>query len=268
MSASLQPATFAGIVEMFHRISGIRLATSKQALVYGRLQRLALEAGEGDVQRYAERILRGQVSQHELVRVVDHLTTNETYFFREPKHFEDLQRRAAQAKGSEFRVWSGASSSGEEAYSICMVLADTLGLQAEWQVWGTDLSTTMVKAARKGLYALDRAENIAPERLRRYCRRGQGPYEGQLLLVPELRQRTQFQCANLMERLPDDLPLFDVIFLRNVLIYFDADAKRHIVRNVLQRLKPDGVLYSGHAESLGGLELPIRALQPAMYAHA
>ena len=267
MSAALQPATFAGIVELFHRISGIRLAASKQALVYGRLQRLALEAGEPSVQRYAERILKGLVSKEELVRVVDRLTTNETYFFREPKHFEDLQRRAEQADGEGFRVWSAASSSGEEAYSICMVLADTLGLQADWQVWGTDLSTAMVQAARQGLYPLDRAENIDPERLRRYCRRGQGAYDGQLLVAAELRKRTHFQSANLMERLPENLPLFDVIFLRNVLIYFDAEAKKQIVRSVLQRLKPDGVLYSGHAESLGGLELPIRTLQPAIYAH-
>jgi chemotaxis protein methyltransferase CheR len=148
-----------------------------------------------------------------------------------------------------------------------MVLADTLGLQADWQVWGTDLSTAMVQAARQGLYPLDRAENIDPERLRRYCRRGQGAYDGQLLVSRELRQHAQFQSANLMERLPENLPLFDVIFLPNVLIYFDTEAKKQIVRSVLQRLKPDGVLYSGHAESLGGLELPIRTLQPAIYAH-
>ncbi|MBN8503773.1 MAG: protein-glutamate O-methyltransferase CheR [Burkholderiales bacterium] len=267
MSTSLQPSTFAGIVALFHRISGIQLAASKQALVYGRLQRLALEAGEPSVQRYAESILKGQVSKAEMVRVVDRLTTNETYFFREPKHFEDLERRADQAGDDGFKVWSAASSSGEEAYSICMVLADTLGMKADWEVWGSDLSTAMVQAARQGLYPLDRAENIGPERLRRYCRRGQGPYDGQLLVARELRQRTQFLSANLMERLPENLPQFDVIFLRNVLIYFDADAKKKIVRSVLQHLKPEGVLYSGHAESLGGLDLPIRTLQPAIYAH-
>lgn len=268
MSQSLLPETFAGIVELFHRISGIRLAAGKQALVYGRLQKLALEAGEASVQRYAERILHGRVSQAELVRVVDRLTTNETYFFREPQHFEDLRRRAAEPTAGGLKVWSAASSSGEEAYSIAMVLADGLGFEADWQIWGTDLSTAMVEAARTALYPLERAQNVSADYLRRFCRKGQGAYDGQLLISRELRDRIQFLSANLMETLPTALPRFDVIFLRNVLIYFDADAKRKIVLRVLERLQPEGVLYTGHAESLGGLDLPLRALAPAQYAHA
>jgi chemotaxis protein methyltransferase CheR len=266
----LQPKTFHAIAELFHRVSGIRLVESKQALVYGRLQKLALEAGQSDVERYAQRVISGQVTQREMVQVIDRLTTNETYFFREPQHFEDLRRRAlAEPSGNrEFLVWSGASSSGEEAYSIAMLLASVLGLDKAWKIFGTDLSTAMIETAQAAVYPLERARNVSPEYLKRYCRRGHGPYEGHLLVSTELRERTRFLSANLTQPLPKELPAFDVIFLRNVLIYFDGPAKRDIVARVIDRLKPGGVLYTGHAESLTGLDLPLRALAPAVYEHA
>ncbi|MBB5205671.1 chemotaxis protein methyltransferase CheR [Inhella inkyongensis] len=267
--AQLQAATFAAITELFHRVSGIRLVESKQALVYGRLQKLALDHGQGaDVEAFAQRLVRGQVSEALMVDLVDRLTTNETYFFREPQHFDDLRQRAQGAKSArEFLVWSGASSSGEEAYSIAMLLADCLGLNHPWSIWGTDLSTAMVESARQGLYSMERARNVPADYLRRFCLKGTQRYEGQLLMARELRAKTQFLGANLMQPLPGNLPAFDVIFLRNVLIYFDATAKAAIVRRVIEKLKPDGVLYTGHAESLTGLNLPLQAVAPAIYRH-
>ncbi|MBH9552156.1 CheR family methyltransferase [Inhella gelatinilytica] len=266
----LQPSTFRAITELFHRISGIRLVEAKQALVYGRLQKLALDEGQGqDVEAFAQRLIKGQVPDRLMVELVNRLTTNETYFFREPQHFEDLRKRAEAAKSSkEFVLWSAASSSGEEAYSIAMLLADCLGLKHPWSIYGTDLSTNMVEAARQALYPLERGRNIPTEYLKRYCRKGGGPYEGQFLMNAELRARAQFMGANLMQPLPKELPQFDIIFLRNVLIYFDAAAKADIVKRVIGRLKPQGVLYTGHAESLTGLGLPLRALAPAVYCHA
>jgi chemotaxis protein methyltransferase CheR len=143
-----------------------------------------------------------------------------------------------------------------------------LGLQQPWSIWGTDLSTAMVAQCRQGLYPLERARNVSPDYLRRFCKKGGGPYEGQLLIARELRERCRFLPANLMQALPPELPEFDVIFLRNVLIYFDAPAKRQIVLRVIEKLKRGGVLYTGHAESLSGLDLPLRALAPAVYEAA
>lgn len=257
---------FRAVTELFHEVAGIRLGDNKQALVAGRLQKLAQEAGEPDVDHYVDKVVRGLAPADELVRVIDRLTTNETYFFREPQHFEDLAERAAQAPRGEFTVWSAASSSGEEAYSVAMVLAERLG-KAPWRVIGTDLSTAMVASAQRALYPLDRARLMPEAYLKRHCLRGQGEYAGQLLIARELRERVSFQTANLMQALPA-LPAFDVIFLRNVLIYFDAPAKAQIVRNVLTRMKPDGVLYTGHAESISGLGLPLRALAPAIHVRA
>jgi chemotaxis protein methyltransferase CheR len=264
---NLSSKAFDSVTQLFFSVSGIRLGANKQALVAGRLQKLAQEAGEPDVDAYVDKVVRGHAPAEEMVRVIDRLTTNETYFFREPQHFNDLAARLERApKGEEFLVWSGASSSGEEAYSAAMLMADKLGKSA-WKIIGTDLSTAMVESAQRGLYTMERARMVPPDYLKRFCLKGSGPHAGELLMARELRERVRFQQANLMQPLPA-LPLFDVIFLRNVLIYFENDAKAQIVRRVLTQLKPDGVLYTGHAESLSTLALPVRALATAIHGHA
>jgi len=264
---ALSAQAFQSVTRLFHDVSGIRLGDNKQALVVGRLQRLAQESGEDNLDRYVERLVRGEASAEEMTRVVDRLTTNETYFFREPQHYNHLAARLqSQPAGQEFVVWSAACSSGEEAYSAAMLMDDMLG-QAPWQIIGTDLSTSVVDSARRGLFTLERARMVPPDYLKRYCLKGHGPHDGQLLVARELRERVRFLCANLMQALPQ-LPMFDVIFLRNVLIYFDNDAKGAIVRRVLKQLKPDGVLYTGHAESLSTLNLPVRTIATAIHGHA
>jgi chemotaxis protein methyltransferase CheR len=267
--SALSGKAFLAVTKLFHSVSGIHLNESKHALVTGRLQKLAQEAGESDLDAYVERLVRGNAPAAEMTRVIDRLTTNETYFFREPQHFNDLAERLGEHANSgkgEFTVWSAASSSGEEAYSVAMLMTDRLG-ESPWQVIGTDLSSAMVDSARKALYSLDRARMVPPDYLRRFCLKGQGAHEGQVLVTKAVRERVRFQTANLMLDLPQ-LPQFDVIFLRNVLIYFDNDAKSQIVRRVLTQLKPGGVLYTGHAESLSTLNLPVRALATAIHAHA
>ncbi len=243
---ALSSKAFEAVTRLFHEVSGIKLGEGKQALVTGRLQRLAAEAGEPDVETYVDKLLRGGAPAQEMTRLIDRLTTNETYFFREPQHYNDLAERLQRvAPGQEFNVWSAASSSGEEAYSAAMLLSDLLGAPGEraaWRIVGTDLSTAVVESARRGLYTMERARMVPPDYLKRFCLKGQGPATGQVLMGRELRARVQFEAANLMQPLPAALPMFDVIFLRNVLIYFDNDAKAAIVRRVLGRLKPDGVL--------------------------
>jgi chemotaxis protein methyltransferase CheR len=268
----LSNKAFAAVTQLFERVSGIKLNESKHALVTGRLQRLATEAGESDLETYVDKLLRGGAPAQELTRLIDRLTTNETYFFREPQHFNDLADRLAEVPpGQEFKVWSAASSSGEEAYSAAMLMSDLLGSNGEsapWQIIGTDLSTAMVDSARRGLYPTERARMVPPEYLKRFCLKGQGAQTGQVLMTRELRARVKFEPANLTQPMPDWLPKFDVIFLRNVLIYFDDPAKTEIVRRVLGQLKPDGVLYTGHAESLSNLGLPVRLLTTAVHGHA
>jgi chemotaxis protein methyltransferase CheR len=267
--STLSNKAFGKITALFHDVSGIRLGDNKFALVTGRLQRLAQESGESDLDAYVERLVKGNAPAAEMTRVIDRLTTNETYFFREPQHFNDMAERLrghVQSGGRDFVVWSAASSSGEEAYSAAMLMADELG-DTPWKVIGTDLSTAMVESARRALFTLDRARMVPPAYLKRFCLKGQGDHAGQILVSKELRERVQFTAANLMQPLPQ-LPQFDIIFLRNVLIYFDNEAKSQIVRRVLTQLKPGGVLYTGHAESLSTLNLPVRPLATAIHVHA
>ena len=178
-----------------------------------------------------------------MTRLIDRLTTNKTYFFRTPQHYNHLAERLQQCKpGQPFAVWSAASSSGEEAYSAAMLLADKLGLVAErpaWTIIGTDLSSAMVDSARRGLYTMECARLVPPDYLKRYCLKGQGEQTGQVLMSRDLRARVQFEQANLIQPLPEALPLFDLIslfdliFLRNMLIYLDNPAKASLVRRVL-----------------------------------
>ena len=154
----LSPQRFEAVTQLFFDVSGIRLGEHKRPLVVSRLQKLAQEKGCATLDQYVDVLLQ-QADPLEVVKVVDKLTTNETYFFREPQHFDFLAQLLTQGRpaSGDFRVWSAASSSGEEAYSIAMLLADKLGLRG-WEVMGTDLSTQMVDSARRALYTLERAQ--------------------------------------------------------------------------------------------------------------
>jgi chemotaxis protein methyltransferase CheR len=267
MAQTLSSTSFQAIAGFFENASGIKLLPSKAALVQGRLQRLASDAGFNDLDTYVSKVVRGEVPASEVTKVVDRLTTNETYFYREPEHFKRLRQKLNQmGRSKEVLVWSAASSSGEEAYSAAMLMAEVLG-DAPWRVYGTDLSSAMVKAAQRGLYSTERAANVPEAYLKKYCLKGTGEHQGQILMTAKLRSRVEFLEGNLMKDLPD-LPMFDVIFLRNVLIYFENEGKSAIVRRVLTRLKDDGELYTGHAESLANLGLPIRTLTSAVHGHA
>ena len=210
----LSQRSFDAVTDLFHSVSGIRLGEAKRALVAGRLQKLAQARGVPNLDDYVAQLVRTD-DPIEVARVVDKLTTNETYFFREPAHFDHLSDWLAnRPSGRALRIWSAASSSGEEAYSIAMLLADRIGLQG-WEIVGTDLSSTVVESAQRGLYPLERAQKVPKELLKRWCLRGQGEYEGQLLIARDLRERIHFRPGNLTQPMPE-LGLFDIIFLRNV----------------------------------------------------
>jgi chemotaxis protein methyltransferase CheR len=262
---TISTASFTAITDAFHRTSGIRLTEAKRQLVIGRLQKLARERGLASLDQYVDEVVHGSDAE-ELTRVVDKLTTNETYFFREPGHFQFLNELLNQGRfgqQQELRIWSAASSSGEEAYSIAMLLADKLGLRG-WQVVGSDLSTAMVQAAQRALYPMDRTTHIPRDYLRRFCLRGEGQHAGQLLVKRELRERVQFRTGNLMHE-PEGLGSFDIVFLRNVLIYFDPPSKAEIVDRVCRHIRPGGYLFTGHAESLNNPRVGLRMLRPAIY---
>jgi chemotaxis protein methyltransferase CheR len=260
----ISDAEFAQFQRFIYESAGIALAAGKRALVCGRLAKRLHACQLKSYGEYLDLLMSGE-SPAELQTAVDLLTTNETYFFREPKHFEFLKEllRDRRRTGAGFRVWSAAASTGEEAYSVAMVLADRLS-GGVWEVIGSDISTRVLARARTGHYPLGRLSNIPRGYLHRFCLKGTGPQEGTLLVERSIRSRVQFLQANLNARLPR-LGRFDVIFLRNVLIYFGLETKRKVVARVLDVLKPGGWLFIGHSESLIDVSNDVEMVAPAIY---
>ena len=262
--ASLTEQEFAQFQRFIFDAAGISLASSKQALVSGRL---AARLSACRVASYSEylRLLRSGRAPAELQRAVDLLTTNETFFFREPEHFALLKRRVvARAHGpGAFRVWSAAASSGEEAYSAAMVLEDCLP-GGPWEVVGTDVSVRVLERARAGIYPLARLSHVPKGYLRRFCLKGVGERAGTLLITQRLREKVSFHHGNLNGQLPK-LGLFDLVFLRNVLIYFNFETQAGVVERVLASLKPGGLLLIGHSENLPEAIPGVKPLAPSVF---
>ena len=255
---------FRYLTALLHEHTGIRLAAGKEALVAGRLDKRIRQLGLLDYGEYVG-LLRSSHDEVELHQLINLLTTNETYFFREEQHFEYLERVIAPAwrQNRPFRLWSAASSTGEEAYTAAMVLAEALPA-AGWQIVGSDISTRVVDAARRALYPIEAADRIPPPLLRKYCLRGCDEFEGLLTISRELRARVEFHCLNLMEDFRR-LGQFDVILLRNVMIYFDTDTKRGLIARLQEALQPGGHLIIGSSETLNAIPSDLRMIQPSVY---
>lgn len=235
----------------------------KKALICGRLGKRLQHHG---LRTYGEyfALIHSEEGVAERQICIDLLTTNETYFFREPKHFEWLQQHLQQLPDSTqpLRVWSAASSSGEEAYSLAMTLAE-YGEQP-WEVLGTDISTRMIERASTGHYSMVRARQVPMAYLKKYCLRGTGSQEGTMLINKALRSQVTFMPMNLNEELPT-LGQFDVIFLRNVMIYFSTATKQAVVDRLVRQLRPGGYLCIGYSESLNDLQHDLQLQAPAIF---
>jgi chemotaxis protein methyltransferase CheR len=266
---SLEPirisdAEFAKVRAFALDMAGISLSPAKKTLVVSRWSKRLAHHGLSSFGEYLKLLQDGR-SGDELQISLDLLTTNETYFFREPKHFDFMRDRVLPGSkaGGPFRVWSAACSSGEEPYSIAMQLAAELS-HSNWEVLGTDISMRVLQRARMGLYDTTRIEGIPPDYLRRFCLKGIGPYANKLLIDQALRQRLRFERVNLTETLPN-FGQFDVIFLRNVMIYFDLDTKAKVVGRLLPYLKPGGYFLIGHCDTLHGIDHDLEPLGIAIY---
>lgn len=259
---------FGHFQRFIYEAAGITLSSAKKALVCGRLAKRLKACQVGNYGEYFALLRSGQAGD-EVQHAVDLLTTNETYFFREVRHFELLREvaLASRARAQAFRVWSAASSTGEEAYSMAMVLADGLGIgpgDAPWEIMGSDISQRVLERARVGHYPLERTQHIPPTYLKRFCLKGMGAQAGTLLIDRSLRSRVKFMQINLNTALPRLAP-FDVIFLRNVMIYFNGDTKREVVARLLASLKPGGYFCIGHSESLNDITNALQQVAPSIY---
>jgi len=261
----LKKTEYSAIRDFIYKEAGIDLGESKQVLVSSRLNKRLRFHKLTSFKSYIELIFK-QGYEQERQMAIDLLTTNETYFFREPEHFAFLKKQVLphHEKSSSFRVWSAASSSGEEAYTLAMILDDYFGQKIPWKVFGSDVSNTILEKAIKGLYPIMRIDGIPKPFLKKYCLKGKDEFDGFLRVNESIRNKCSFKKINLIKALPN-VGKFDVIFLRNVLIYFDDKTKQDIVRRLLDCLKKGGHLFIGHSESLKGMNLGLKLLAPTTY---
>jgi chemotaxis protein methyltransferase CheR len=274
VARSLSEKEFLGFQKLVYQEAGIWLSPAKQSLLVGRLSRRLRELGERSFFSYLGRV-RGDEAERR--RMLEALCTHETHFFREPQHFAFLEREVlpewrargdtGSGQGRRVRVWSAGCSSGEEPFSLAMSLSHHLPPSEGWQleILATDLSSRILDKARQALWPVEKAAEIPPAYLRAYMLRGVGSQEGKMKAGPELRERVRFQQLNLNDSTASPGPRFDLIFCRNVLIYFDAASKARAVERLLSSLAPQGYLFLGHAESLTGLTGRVITVKPTVY---
>lgn len=239
---------FERVRRLIYNRAGISLAPSKEDMVYGRLVRRLRQHGLSSFHQYLDLLERSDDAEWQAF--TNALTTNLTAFFREPHHFDALRQLFGQLNRSPLRLWSAASSTGEEPYSMAMTAVEHFGtMDAPVKILATDIDTQVLDTARQGVYPLERVEKLPPERLRRFFQRGTGQNEGYCRVVEGLRRLVEFRPLNLLDPHWDLRGPFDAIFCRNVMIYFDKATQYRILSRVMPLLADDGLFFAGHSES-------------------
>lgn len=267
----MRDSEFNFIRTLVYQRSRINLSEDKRQLVNARLGKRLRATNTTSLTDYCE-LLKRPGAEQELGHLIDAISTNHTFFFREIAHFNFLREkvipemlpRMAAERWSRFRVWSAASSSGEEPYSIAITLAENLQGRP-WHIDATDISRRILTKAAAGIYPHESVSKMSTATIRAHFQRGFGPQEGFHRVKAALRDNVSFHYLNLLEGEPPFTEPFQVIFCRNVMIYFDRPTQEELISRLVKRLVPGGYLMVGHSESLTHLKHPLRALQPAVY---
>jgi chemotaxis protein methyltransferase CheR len=268
---TLSDRDFARLSSFIHHEAGIRLGHEKKTMLEGRLKRRLRDLNIGSYRQYCDYLFAEQGLREEKVRFIDVVTTNKTDFFREAKHFDYLTQRAlpelAPRLGDPLLVWSAGCSSGEEPYTLAMVLSEYAESHPgfRFRILATDISTIVLEKARLGIYKSDDVEPVPPALRRKYLLRSRERHTDQVRIAPELRRLVEFRRLNFMDADYGVAEKADAIFCRNVIIYFDRPTQQKILGNLVRHLKPSGYLFVGHSETLHDMNLPVEPLGPALY---
>ena len=242
-------ADFTRVQRLIYQRAGISLHDGKHAMVYSRLSRRLRDTGHDSFDDYLSWLERDDGAEWQ--EFVNALTTNLTAFFREQHHFVMLDQHLRQHRpgGSGWRIWCSAASTGEEPYSIVMTAMEALGGASGFGLWASDIDSKVLATAQRGVYRLESLKGVSQERLQRFFLRGKGSNEGLVRVRPELVKAVEFLPVNLIR---NDWPFrepFDVVFCRNVMIYFDAPTQRQVLERIHRVMRPGGLLFVGHAEN-------------------
>lgn len=263
---------FTQISEFIYNQVGIQIAPIKKTMLEARLQKRLRVLKLKDYKAYCDFLFSAQGMAREIPELIDAVTTNTTDFFREPKHFEFLYNTYLPAWFERFgassilRLWSAGCSTGMEPYTLAMVLSQFQENTPHFKfsIMATDISNKVLQEALHGVYDTDRVAPVPQAMKRKYLLRSKDPSTRKVRIVPELRRQITFQRLNFMEHfeMPDPL---DIVFCRNVIIYFDRKTQETLLGKFCTQLKPGGYLFVGHSESLAGMPLPLQQVVPTVY---
>jgi chemotaxis protein methyltransferase CheR len=265
---------FRSIAELIETQVGIKLPKGKRLMLEGRLHKRVRALNYSGLNEYVENLFDDGRLDDELTHLIDVVTTNKTDFFREPSHFDFIRTTAVpellkrSRSSRDLKVWSAACSTGMEAYTTAIVLDDVTraGSRFHFRILGTDISTAVLRIARSAIYTRDTLSPVPADFVRRYFLRARNPASDEVRVVPELRRLTHFMRMNLMDTTyPVDRDV-DIIFCRNVLIYFERETQRKVVEHLCAHLRPGGYLMVGHSESMVHSVVPgLKQVQPTIF---
>jgi chemotaxis protein methyltransferase CheR len=271
----LSPRNFQRLASFIESYSGIKMPPSKATMIEGRLRRRLRATGMTDLKQYCDFLFEKDGLATEAIHLINVMTTNKTEFFREPDHFRFLADQAvphllAHARSgsrTELKVWSAACSTGAEPYTLAMVLADLAQQNAgpRFGITATDISTEVLDVAVSGIYPEAMVAPVPPEIRRRYVLRSKDRSRQLVRMVPELRAAVRFARINLMEAPYPVEREMDIIFCRNILIYFDKATQQAVLQNLTDHLHAGGFLFLGHSETLAGFQLPLEPVGPTVF---
>jgi chemotaxis protein methyltransferase CheR len=266
---TMSDAELKKFVDLVYKECGIALTSAKKSMLSARLAKRLRALGIESYKEYYNFLTETLGKNDEIFNMVDVVTTNTTHFFRESNHFDYLTKHAVPRllePGRPLRIWSAGCSSGQEPYTIAMVLADYFETnEGDFEIVATDISTKVLKIAKQGIYDSEAIENIPVGPKLRYMMRGKGAQLGKWRVIPDLRQKIQFGKLNFMDYDYGIAEPFDIIFCRNVIIYFDRDTKINLISRFHEHLVPGGYLFIGHSETLNGINADLRPVAPTVY---
>jgi len=267
----LSEKNFKSLKDYIYSQCGIKIVDNKKNMVEGRLRKRIKLLGMSSYDEYFDYVFNADNTGEQL-HLIDVITTNKTDFFRESNHFELLTNKilphlAENGLGStkNLTVWSSASSTGEEPYTLAMVLAEYFGVNGNFTIYATDINTAVLKSGKEAIYTEEKASAIPHELKKKYMLRSRDRSSALVRFRPEIRAKVKFARNNLKETtyvLPQKV---DIAFCRNVIIYFDTETQEMILNRICSYIKPNGFLFLGHSESIHGMTLPVRTFAPTVY---
>lgn len=261
---------FRRLSDFIYQYSGIKMPPAKKTMLEGRLRKRLRATGFATIEDYCGYLFKGDGLASEAVHIIDVVTTNKTDFFREPRHFDYLIEEALPQLLDDghrsIRAWSSACSTGAEPYTMAMVFEDYLTRQqASYQILATDLSTDVLRTAFRGIYDRPLLQPVPPAMMRSYVMQPVDATSDQVRISPKLRRNVSFARLNLMDATYPVGDPMHIIFCRNVLIYFDKATQTAVVSKLCEQLAPGGYLFIGHAESVAGMDLPVRQVANTVF---